>query len=75
MRGRSTGELLVLMFAGTICASVLGAGIALVVLEVVNPEGTVQPLLQLLAALINTLLGVTAGFLVGKGGNGRAREK
>ena len=73
MRRRSTGELLVLMFAGTICLSVLGSFAAIVILEVVNPEGTVQPLLSLLAALINTLLGVTAGFLVGKG-NGRKPE-
>lgn len=66
LRDRSTGDLLVLMVAGTVCTVVLGSGAVLLVAKIVNPEIDVSDASRQIADVINTLIGLMAGFLAGR---------
>jgi hypothetical protein len=66
VRGRSTGELLVLLVAGTVCASVLLGGGTVAIVKIVHPEADVTQATSIIADVINTLIGLLAGFLAGK---------
>jgi hypothetical protein len=68
LRDRPTGDLLVLLVAGTICAGVLLGGAALIVSAFVQPEVDVSGGARAVAGVINTLVGLLAGFLAGKTG-------
>lgn len=63
---RSTGDLLVLMIAGTVCASVLASGALVAILSLVHPETDVTLWINRVTAIINTLIGLLAGFLAGR---------
>lgn len=63
---RSTGDLLVLMVAATICSSVLAAGASLTVVAIVQPERDIADTVGALANVINVLVGLLAGFLAGR---------
>jgi|SRR5262245_66140902 len=66
MKGRSTGELLILMVAGTVCFSVLATGAMIALLSLFRPEVNTDAANGALRDTINTLIGVLAGFLAGK---------
>ena len=63
---RSTGEVIVLMIAATIALSVLFSGMAVAILEIVRPESDTTQVVSILSDVINTLIGVMAGFLAGR---------
>ena len=66
LTSRPTGDLLVLMFAGTICFMVIGSGVAVVFVRVTNPTSDVSQSVGVIADIINTMLGLTAGFVAGR---------
>jgi protein-S-isoprenylcysteine O-methyltransferase Ste14 len=66
LRDRATGDLLVLMIAGTVCFSVLAAGGACVVALIIDPDANVVPVVSRVTGVINTLIGLLAGFLAGR---------
>ena len=66
LRQRSTGELLVLIVAGTVCGYVMVTGTVAIVLVFVHPEIDFSRLAGSLSDIINTLIGLMAGFLAGK---------
>lgn len=63
---RSTGDLMVLMIAGTVCFSVLASGALVAVLSLFRPETDVTLWVQRVTAIVNTLIGLLAGFLAGR---------
>lgn len=63
---RPVGELIVLMIVGTICISILGAGLAIVIIALFRPEVDVSSGVKLLSGLLNTLFGLLAGLLAGR---------
>jgi hypothetical protein len=63
---RSTGDLLILIIACTICFSVLAAGGALALLAFLQPERNLSVGFGAVADVINTLIGLLAGFLAGR---------
>jgi hypothetical protein len=65
-RDRATGEILVLMIAGTICSSVLLAGATAGIVKITNPNADITSGLNALTDVINTLIGLLAGFLAGR---------
>ena len=69
---RSTGELLVLMVSTTICFVVVFGSIALFSTELVHPSADTGPGLRTIGGIINTLVGLLAGFLAGR--TGRLRD-
>lgn len=66
MRNRPTSELLILLIAGTICFSVLASGATIAVLKIVHPEVDVTGSTNALTDVINTMIGLLAGFLAGR---------
>jgi hypothetical protein len=74
---RSTAEILVLTVTVTICIGLIFSGGALIVYEFVNPGVDSRAAAQLLAGVVNTLIGLVAGFLAGRvdqAGNGSKNQ-
>lgn len=65
-RDRSTGDILVLMVAGTVCFAVLATGASIVVIEIVHPSTDTTSAIRGISGIINTLIGLLAGFLAGR---------
>ena len=63
---RSTGDLVVLMLAATICLVVLLAGGTLLVLTLTNPGADLDALTSAVAHTLTTMIGLLAGFLAGR---------
>jgi hypothetical protein len=71
LRDRPTGDLLVLIIAGTICTIVLMGGIGVVALLLFRPEDPViAKVVSGLVAIVNTLIGLLAGYIAGASGSG-----
>jgi len=66
LRDRPTGELMVLMVAFTVCGSVVVGGGAIIVLAVFQPSVDTSSAARNIADLLNTLIGLLAGFLAGR---------
>jgi hypothetical protein len=75
LRDRETGDLMVLLIAGTICATVMFATIGSFVFKVVNPEADINKTFVLVADILNTMVGLLAGFLAGRAEVGRKKPE
>lgn len=64
--GRPTGDLLILLIGSTICATVLLAGLTIGIIELINPEEDTSTVISILSDVINTLIGLLAGFVAGR---------
>jgi predicted benzoate:H+ symporter BenE len=56
------------MITGTICFSVVASGAAIIVAETLDPNSDTGDSARVVAGIINTLIGLLAGFLAGKTG-------
>jgi hypothetical protein len=65
-RDRSTGELLVLMIAGTVCGTVIVQTVLVITWTFIRPEVDTTNITRQISAIINTLVGLLAGFLAGR---------
>ena len=65
-RNRTTGEFLVLLVGITVCGYVAISGTLLAILLIFRPGGDYGELGRHLSDLINTLIGLLAGFLAGR---------
>ena len=63
---RSTGDLLVLLIAGTVCGMVAVAGFGVLIVSILRPEANVQVVIGRISDTVNTLIGLLAGFLAGR---------
>ena len=63
---RSTGDLLILLLACLVVAVVLISTIGLFVVELVNPEQDTSSAGAVIANIVNTLVGLVAGYLAGR---------
>lgn len=66
MKNRSTTDLLILLIAFTICFSVLAAGATVAIIEILHPEVDTTIAFKSIQDVINTLIGLLAGFLAGR---------
>jgi hypothetical protein len=75
MRGpwenRPTAEILVLMITGTVCFSVLASGMVIGVIAFFHPDSDVSVWVSKTSGIINTMVGLLAGFLAGRAVNGK----
>jgi hypothetical protein len=65
-RDRPTGELLVLLIAATVCGYVVVSVVLTIVLAIFTDKD-ITGAARNIADVINTMIGLLAGFLVGKG--------
>lgn len=63
---RSTTEILVLMVAFTICSAVIVGGTSVILTEIIHPEQDTSRAVIFVNDVINTLIGLLAGFLAGR---------
>jgi hypothetical protein len=64
--GRSTTDALLLLFALTICFVIVGTTITIGVVEIRDPATDTTKAGAAVGGVINTLLGLLAGFLAGR---------
>jgi hypothetical protein len=69
MASRPTGELVVLFLAATVCGVVLFSTIGILVIEIVNPDSDTSKASVVIGGVLNTLLGLIAGYLAGRTGS------
>jgi len=68
MRGRSTTDLLILLVAGTVCFALLAFGATIGALRLFRPDTDVNAAESGLFDIINTMIGLLAGFVAGRSG-------
>ena len=66
MGKRSVGDILVLVLSFTVCGMVVFAGIAVLILVLTRPGVDVAPVARGIGDVINTMIGLLAGFLAGR---------
>lgn len=66
LRDRSTGDILVLLIAFTIVTVLVGVTASTVTYVFLNPGQMVEGPARLIADMMNTLIGLLAGFMVGR---------
>lgn len=66
LRNRTTGELLVLLVGVTVCGYVVCVGTALILLAFFHPNADATAAFRSITSIINTLVGLLAGFLAGR---------
>jgi hypothetical protein len=65
-RDRPTGDILVLLIAGTVCFGVLASGAVIATVSILHPETDVSSWIARVSAILNTMVGLLAGFLAGR---------
>jgi hypothetical protein len=75
LRDRPTGDILVLLVAGTVCFGVLASGLIIAVISLVHPETDVSNWIARVSAILNTMVGLLAGFLAGRNGREQATSE
>lgn len=63
---RTTGDILLLLIAGTICGSVILGGATVALVEILHPSTDTSTVIGMIGDVINTLIGLLAGFLAGR---------
>lgn len=63
------------MIAGTVCFAVLATGAAIVITRIFSPDTDTSQAARQVADVINTLIGLLAGFLAGRTDAVKARQE
>ena len=63
---RSTGEIMVLTITFTVCFGVVASGFLVAVITIINPDKDVTVWISRITGILNTMLGLLAGFLAGR---------
>jgi hypothetical protein len=66
MRDRSTADLLVMMLAGTVCVAIIVGEVGIVVVQLTNSDADTSHAGGTIGQIINTLVGMVAGYLAGR---------
>jgi len=75
LRDRDTGDLMVLMVAATICSTVVFTATGSFIFKLLHPEIDLNKTFILIADILNTLIGLLAGFLAGRAEVGAKRRQ
>lgn len=65
-RRRTTADLVILALTGVVATVVLVSIVGIIVLEIVRPAAEITVLASRVAGIVNTLIGVIAGYLAGR---------
>jgi len=66
LRDRETTDLLVLLVGGTVCFVIVGLMLSLIISEIARPEHDTSAAASAIGDVINTMVGLLAGFLAGR---------
>jgi hypothetical protein len=66
LRDRATGDILVLIITLTISIGVLGSGMTVALISIIHPETNVTLWVSRVSGILNTMVGLIAGFLAGR---------
>jgi len=66
VKDRSTTDILILLVAGTVCFSLLAFGATIGLLRLLHPDADLNGAEAGLIDIINTLIGLLAGFVAGR---------
>ncbi len=72
---RTTGEIMVLFITFTVCFGVIASGAMVGILLLFRPEVDVSPWITRVTGLLNTMIGLLAGFLAGRTDTAVARKE
>lgn len=65
---RPTGDMLLLLIAGTVCSVVMVSTLAVLVAEVAHPEADTSGAAKTVGDALSALIALLAGFLAGRSG-------
>jgi protein-S-isoprenylcysteine O-methyltransferase Ste14 len=65
-RDRPTGEIMVLSITFTVCFGVLASGLIIAVISILDPTRDVTIWITRVTGILNTMVGLLAGFLAGR---------
>ena len=65
-RDRPTGEILVLCITFTVCFGVLASGMTIALISFFHPATDVSNWIARITGILNTMIGLLAGFLAGR---------
>lgn len=74
MKDRSTGDLLVILLALTVCVTIIVGEVGILVLEGIDSAIDTSVAGGTIGQIINTLVGLVAGYLAGRTETGRVRR-
>jgi outer membrane lipoprotein SlyB len=74
MKRRSTGDLLVLMLAVTVCSAIIVGEVGILILKGIDSSIDTSVAGGTIGQIINTLVGLVAGYLAGRTETGRIRR-
>lgn len=63
---RPTGDVMILMVAVTLCLGVIAIGTTTLVFAFLNPQTDVTSAFRFVANILNTMIGLLAGYLAGR---------
>lgn len=63
---RPTGEILVLSVTFTVCFGVLASGATIAAISLFHPETDISNWIARVSGILNTMIGLLAGFLAGR---------
>jgi len=66
LRDRSTTDLLVLLVGGTVCLVIVLTTVTLIISAVLAPERDESAAASQIGDIVNTMIGLLAGFLAGR---------
>lgn len=66
IRSRSTTDLLILLIAGTVCFAILATGALIAATKLLHPSSDTSAAEAALTDVINTMIGLMAGFVAGR---------
>ena len=74
LRDRDTGDLMVLIIASTICGIVIFSSVGSFIFKLFYPDEDINKTFVLIADILNTLIGLLAGYLAGRAEVGKKAE-
>jgi uncharacterized membrane protein HdeD (DUF308 family) len=66
MFARPTGDILILSLTLTVCFSLIASGLVVAIIAFVHPNKDLSLWVSRITGIINTMIGVIAGFLAGR---------
>lgn len=75
LKDRSTADVLVMLLATTVCVAIIVGEVGIIVIEAASPDTDTSAASGTIGDIINTLVGMIAGYLAGRTEVARLRRR